>query len=504
MNITAKTLCFTESDFAYHVDLSISPALTLFAAIQHLPWAIWLDSCHSDHVDSRYDILVWAPSTTLCTQDKNTTITCHDGCHASCLDNALDKLSLNMNTIISQDDPLVLVDRYQSMNLKDITLDESLSPLPFKGGALGYLSYDLGRRFEQLPSQAQHDITLPDMAIGLYNQAIIIDNKTQEIWLICPEAQRDLITIWLSEKLALYAKKVTEPLNNFSLLTPWQANMNKEQYSEKFNTVQGHLLAGDCYQINLAQRFSSQYQGDEFSAYIALRTANNAPFSAFMRFDQSAVLSISPERFLQLHGDNVQSKPIKGTKPRHFDKAIDIHNADALKISAKDQAENVMIVDLLRNDISKVCIPGSVKVPKLFDIESFPAVHHLVSTVEGTLSNRHNAYDLLRACFPGGSITGAPKIRAMEIIETIEPHRRNIYCGSIGYISHCGNMDTNISIRTLVCEQDIQSTHDKQTKENNIYCWAGGGLVADSTVDSEYQETYDKVERILPILSALS
>jgi para-aminobenzoate synthetase component 1 len=150
-----------------------------------------------------------------------------------------------------------------------------------------------------------------------------------------------------------------------------------------------------------------------------------------------------------------------------------------------------MIVDLLRNDISKVCIPGTVKVPKLFDIESFPAVHHLVSTVEGELSPEKTASDLLRGAFPGGSITGAPKIRAMEIIESLEPHRRSIYCGSIGYISCCGTMDSSITIRTLIC----------QSPDKNIYCWAGGGLVADSNVDSEYQETFDKVQRILPVLS---
>ena len=156
-----------------------------------------------------------------------------------------------------------------------------------------------------------------------------------------------------------------------------------------------------------------------------------------------------------------------------------------------------MIVDLLRNDISKVCVPGSVKVPKLFDIESFPAVHHLVSTVEGELSKEYQATDLLAASFPGGSITGAPKIRAMEIIDELEPHQRSIYCGSIGYISACGNMDTNITIRTLLCEKNTVSN------ENTIYCWAGGGVVADSKVDCEYQETFDKVNKILPVLSAL-
>ena len=493
MNITAKTLCFEKSEYASDIDLSISPALTLFTAIQHLPWSIWLDSCHSEHVDSRYDILVWQPSTTLCTDGEVTDICCYGEIRFSADELTHEKIT----ELTSKIDPLSLIDSYQKKHLEKIILDESLHSLPFKGGALGYFSYDLGRRFEQLPLQAKHDIDLPDMAMGLYNQAIVVDNKTGDIFLVCPEEQRLLITIWLSAQLEQYALKAVE---NFSLVTPWQANMDKKEYADKFDAVQEYLLSGDCYQINLAQRFSSDYQGDEFSAYLALRAENNAPFSAFMRFEHSAILSISPERFLQLTEKHVQSKPIKGTKPRHIDEVIDKQHADALKVSPKDQAENVMIVDLLRNDISKVCVAGSVKVPKLFDIESFPAVHHLVSTVEGTLSKQHNAYDLLRGCFPGGSITGAPKIRAMEIIESLEPHRRSIYCGAIGYISHCGNMDTNISIRTLVCKHGAQGQH---VQENKIHCWAGGGLVADSTVESEYQETYDKVGRILPILSQL-
>jgi para-aminobenzoate synthetase component 1 len=192
--------------------------------------------------------------------------------------------------------------------------------------------------------------------------------------------------------------------------------------------------------------------------------------------------------------------------PRSKDIEQDKRDAQLLKISIKDRAENLMIVDLLRNDISKVCQPSTVKVPKLFDIESFPAVHHLVSTVEGTLAEHKNATDLLRGAFPGGSITGAPKIRAMEIIEELEPHRRSIYCGSIGYISQCGTMDTSITIRTLVCSKGISNSaaDESATVFNIMHCWAGGGLVADSTAESEYQETFDKVSCILPVLSELN
>jgi len=441
------------------------------------PWAMWLDSCHSNHIDSRFDIMVWQADANLTTFGENTRIERND----------------NSAIEVSQDDPLSLLKNLQAEIVGDATAAHSF--LPFLGGALGYFSYDLGRRFEKLPVQAEQDINLPDMAIGIYSQAIIYDNKSKLFYLICPQEKRTNIEEWVQGKLA---KNAVETVNNFSLLSSWQANMDKGSYFEKFKQVQEYLLSGDCYQINLAQLFSAQYQGDEFQAYLALRSANQAPFSAFIRLKNSAILSISPERFLQCRQGNVQSKPIKGTLTRSNNPEQDKENAQILAASTKDRAENLMIVDLLRNDISKSCIPGSVKVPKLFDIESFPAVHHLVSTVEGKLSENKQPTDLLRGAFPGGSITGAPKIRAMEIIEELEPHRRSVYCGSIGYISNCGTMDTSITIRTLVCE------NNQSSQEKNIHCWAGGGLVADSTAASEYQETFDKVNCILPVLSKLN
>ncbi|STQ80523.1 Para-aminobenzoate synthase component 1 [Hafnia alvei] len=238
----------------------------------------------------------------------------------------------------------------------------------------------------------------------------------------------------------------------------------------------------------MTQRFSASYQGDEWQAFLRLNEHNKAPFSAFVRLPESAILSVSPERFLQLEQKNISTRPIKGTLPRLADPIADKLQAKKLASSRKDQAENLMIVDLMRNDVGRVAQAGSVRVPELFVVEPFPAVHHLVSTITATLPNNLDATDLLRACFPGGSITGAPKIRAMQIIEELEPQRRNVYCGSIGYMSCCGNMDTSITIRTLLAEN------------GKIYCWAGGGIVADSQVDAEYQETFDKVGKILPIL----
>ena len=459
----------------------------LFATLAEQPWAIWLDSGDSEHIDARFDILAWQPELTLCT-DGNKTNTHH----------------VKSNTIhTSNEDPLLLIEKIQSQLFTKSDL--STQNLPFLGGALGYFAYDLGRRFEKLPEQAEQDINLPEMAIGIYSQAVVFDHKNQQYFLICSSEKRQALSNILQ---ALISTSHTNTLSenkqpkNFALTTNWQSNMDIASYIEKFEQVQQYLLSGDCYQINLAQRFSAQYQGDEFQAYCALRTTNKAPFSAFMRLENSAILSVSPERFLQCSQGKVQSKPIKGTMPRNENKSIDEQNAYILAKSIKDRAENLMIVDLLRNDISKVCKPNSVVVPKLFDIESFPAVHHLVSTVEGELGTQYSASDLLRGAFPGGSITGAPKIRAMEIIEQLEPHRRSVYCGSIGYISSCGSMDTSITIRTLVCVKNT-SLESANTLTNKIYCWAGGGLVADSIATSEYQETFDKVNHILPVLAKL-
>ena len=482
INITIEPLSIINA----LTDGRLSP-LALFTPLADQPWAIWLDSCNSEHINSRFDILVWQPEITLSTFGELTHIQ-----------------HINSVAQVSSKDPLKLIDtstkklfdRYNLPNMSRTSNGgsslKSSTILPFIGGALGYFSYDLGRRFEKLPSIAQQDISIPDMAVGIYTQAIIFDHKSDKCYLVCPENKRAEIVQYLTSKLKQSQLSNNQAVDQFKLTSAWQSNFSKKQYADKFNKVQDYLLTGDCYQINLAQRFSAKYEGDEFLAYQALRKSNNAPFSAFMRFNETAILSVSPERFLSVNNNRVQSKPIKGTMARDDNPKIDQKNAEALQHSIKDRAENVMIVDLLRNDISKVCLAGSVVVPKLFAIESFPAVHHLVSTVEGELASEYSNTDLLAAAFPGGSITGAPKIRAMEIIEELEPHRRTIYCGSIGYISACGNMDTSITIRTLVCQKNI------------IHCWAGGGLVADSTLESEYQETFDKVKKILPVLSNLS
>jgi para-aminobenzoate synthetase component 1 len=378
--------------------------------------------------------------------------------------------------------------------LKSLPVYQGPSQLPFQGGLAGAWSYDAGRALEAIPAKAQTDISLPELCVGLYTQALMRNRKTGETWLLAPiEELEALQTFWLTPP-------DTKPQpTTFQLLTTWQSNMSAVEYADKFAQVQTYLRAGDCYQINLAQRFSNLYAGDTWNAYELLRKNNNAPFSAFMQLENGSLLSLSPERFLAIdeHG-NVETKPIKGTRPRAIDSIQDQQLAAELQSSPKDRAENVMIVDLLRNDLSRLCIPGSVNVPKLFAIESYPAVHHLVSTVTGKLTSTNYNIQLFAACFPGGSITGAPKIRAMEIIDELEPHRRSFYCGSFGYFSQHGRADTSIAIRTLVAMRS-ERLHDVQ--QGTIHCWAGGGLVADSDCANEYQETFDKVARITPVLT---
>src|SRR5690606_36000825 len=275
----------------------------------------------------------------------------------------------------------------------------------------------------------------------------------------------------------------------FRVLANPEASFTRAAYNHAFGRVQQHIRRGDCYQVNLTQRFEAPAEGDAWHAYLRLRSINPAPFAAYLDLPFGKIACSSPERFLLVQGDHVETKPIKGTRPRSADPVRDRELAEELRASTKDRAENVMIVDLLRNDLGKCCVPGSVRASKLFDVESFASVHQLVSTVEGRLVSGRHALDLLGACFPGGSITGAPKVASMQIIEQVEPHRRSVYCGAIGYIGFDGDMDTNIAIRTLVQCGD------------RVYTWAGGGIVADSNVDAEYQESLDKAAAMLAVLS---
>jgi para-aminobenzoate synthetase component 1 len=342
-----------------------------------------------------------------------------------------------------------------------------------------------------LPNRADNVENIPDMAVGIYDWAVVTDHKLKRCWLASFGLDPRTHDIWSSLQTQLLSADAddTSPFQVHGELT---SNLDPQQYQQAFDKIKNYITEGDCYQVNLAKRFEIKAEGDPWYAYQLQRKQNAAPFSAFFSTGNVAVMSSSPERLLQVHQNQVETKPIKGTRPRDLtDPLKDAELADALQHSLKDRAENLMIVDLLRNDLGKVCKPGSIKVPKPFALESFATVHHLVSTITGTLADDETAVSLLRACFPGGSITGAPKLRAMEIIEELEPNRRGVYCGSVGYIGFDGNMDSNITIRTLVFS------------DQRLRFWAGGGIVADSQAEAEHQEVHDKAAAMFKLIEAL-
>lgn len=440
-----------------------------FSAVRHLPHAIWLDSGSPQSEYGRFEIISAAPQILIVTRGESTQIV--DG----------------HSVLNSTADPFTLLKQY--LPLQQFTLEHHPSvELPFYGGAIGYFSYDLGRRLERLPEIAIQDIDLPDMQIGIYPWAIVQDHQQECAWLVINEALAPAYNFFEIEQIAMFheAEGLLKRGELSFKINKFKANINVNTYANAHAKIQGYIRDGDCYQVNFAQRFSTEFEGDSFTAYLALRAALPSPFSAYMQLAQAAVLSLSPERFIHVNGTQVETKPIKGTIARGQTPAEDLANASKLQTSAKDRAENLMIVDLLRNDLSKTCI--NVKVPELFNLQSFANVHHLVSTVTAELKPDHHSLDVLSSSFPGGSITGAPKIRAMEIIEELEPTRRSLYCGSIGYISTCGNMDTNIAIRTLVCVG------------GRMYCWGGGGIVADSNHEQEYNESIAKVKVLMDTL----
>ena len=448
----------TYHDVPYYEDVS-----GVFAHFSDLPWAIFLDSGRPVSQLGRYDIFSAYPEKTFLCKDKKTLIE-----------------TAGHQQVVREDPFNLLKKELENTHASD-------SSLPFTGGALGFFSYDLGRQIERIANIAADDIATPDLAVGIYRWAYIADHIEKKALLVGDMADQRVRLYWDEICSKVQAPQQSQMRDSYRAVQPIQSNMSEADYKDKFSQVKRYIAAGDCYQINLAQRFQVQVSGDRWQGYQQLRTINPSPYSAFMNTPEHTVLSVSPERFIKIEQGIAETKPIKGTRPRSADKHLDQRLCDELLNSEKDRAENVMIVDLLRNDLSKSCRQNSVRVSKLFAIESFPTVHHLVSTITGELPTSITAIQLLRECFPGGSITGAPKIRAMEIIEELEPHRRGLYCGSIGYIGFNGRMDTNIAIRTLV------------QKNDQAYFYAGGGLVWDSQADAEYQETYDKASAMFQL-----
>jgi para-aminobenzoate synthetase component 1 len=386
---------------------------------------------------------------------------------------------------------------------------------PFIGGWAGLFGYHLGRAFERQPPPRRDEFQVPDMAIGVYDWVISFDHLTRRAWLVStgiePEDQfphqqlgraearqvyiRDLLNGTLPPRPGQPSRAATPRLVTLTTQQPLQgfpgvtSNSNSGDYQAAVRRAVEYIHAGDCFQVNLSQRLLAPFSSSPLDLYGRLRERNPAPFAGYFDLGEFCVLSASPERFLHVTaGGEVETRPIKGTRPRGRTTEEDAANRAELLASAKDRAENVMIVDLLRNDLGRVCEYGSVKVAKVCELESYRTVHHLVSEVHGKLRPGMGPIDLLRAAFPGGSVTGAPKVRAMEIIAELEPTARGPYCGSLGYIGFDGSMDTNILIRTFTVGGG----------------WAqfpvGGGIVADSDPAREYEETLHKAAGLLRAL----
>ena len=361
--------------------------------------------------------------------------------------------------------------------------------LPFVGGLIGYLSYDFARLLENIPNLALDDLQLPEARLGLYTWALISDHYVQTSQLIFHPNMADSDRMRLID---LFSHEKSNTPTTFKLHGLMDADITVENYQQAIMHILDYIQSGDCYQVNFAQRFRATCSGDPWVAYCALREACPTPFSGFQSLpDDGAVLSLSPERFVKISHRQVETRPIKGTRPRGRTPEEDSDYVTELLASTKDRAENLMIVDLLRNDLGRTCRTGSVKVMDLFRLESYPNVHHLVSSITGTLADDKDALDLVSGSFPGGSITGAPKIRAMHIINELEPTRRGLYCGSLVYLDVRGEMDSSIAIRSLL------------VKDGQVYCWGGGGIVADSQWKEEYQESLTKVQILLKTLESL-
>ena len=359
------------------------------------------------------------------------------------------------------------------------------SNIPLIGGAMGYISYDTGRIIEELPDSSSEDFKIPDMKFVFYRNIIIFDliENKQYISYFADEEKAVQNIIERIEQI-----EVRDEEFSYNNEEKFISNFTKEAYKKSITRLKDYIRSGDVYIANMTQRFYCHNEEDSFTIYKKLRKINKAPFSAYLNFNDFQIISSSPERFIQIKERIAHTRPIKGTRPRGSSAEEDERNKLELINSEKDKAELLMIVDLERNDFSKVCKAGTVKVKELFALEEYATVFHLVSTIEGELEDNISAVKVMEECFPGGSITGAPKIRAMEIIEELEGLKRNIYTGAIGYFDFRGNSDFNIAIRTIL------------KKDNKAYFGVGGGITYESIEEDEYLETLDKAKALMKVL----
>ncbi|GAB6100198.1 aminodeoxychorismate synthase component I [Halanaerocella petrolearia] len=423
-----------------------------------------------------------------------------DDDHSFILDSAMDAEKLGRYSFISANPFKILkYDKQIADPLEELREElksykvENNTELPFIGGAVGYLAYDLSAQIENLPETAIADVKVPDLYLGLYNWVIVVDHLENKKYIATPNLDQEQELKLIKEvkaRINLAEEKgvASSNENNDYPEVELKSNFTRNEYLEAIKKIQDYIQAGDIYQANLAQRFSGKTSMSSYELYSRLRRVSPAPFGSFLNFSDVDIISNSPERFIKVRNRIVETRPIKGTRPRGSCPKEDQQLKEELLNSAKDRAELLMIVDLERNDLGKIARVGTVKVPELFELEEYANVHHLVATVKAEMSSDKDIVDLIEGVFPGGSITGAPKIRAMEIIDELEPTKRNVYTGSIGYIGFDGSVDLNIAIRTVV------------KKDEQVCFQVGGGITWDSDPVAEYQETLDKADSIIKAL----
>ena len=389
------------------------------------------------------------------------------------------------DTTVKQGDPFTALQRIMAR----YALPPTDTPMPFWGGAVGYFGYDLCHFIEDLPRTTVDDIAMPDLYMALYDVVYAYDEATQVGHVLSTGlpatagSERRNQAQARAEDMLERVRSASEPVINSHLpatSADLHSNFTREEYLAAVSRTKEYIAAGDIFQANISQRFQAPLQVSPWELYLRLRQTNPAPFAAYLDYGSGQVVSASPEKFLEVSDGWVQTRPIKGTRPRGDTPAEDQRLAQELLASEKDNAELMMIVDLERNDLGRVCRFGTVRVPELMVLDSYPTVHHLVATVTGQLAEGCDNIDLMRAVFPGGSITGAPKVRSMEIIDELEPTQRGVYTGSIGYLGFTGQMQLSIVIRTIIATG------------GTAYYQVGGGIVADSQPEVEYQETLDK------------
>ncbi len=441
---------------------------SIFCRLHHLPWSAFLDSSLLMPGYGEFSFIGFDPYLVLLHRGGETLQLRREGAAERSAEHPFKALRrvLGARRIVGQDPSLP----------------------PFTGGAIGYFAYELGRCIERLPAPVLDDIGLPEMALAFYDRVVAHHHRSGRAFLILSGAG-DRGRARVEALRRLEAKPVPTAWDEPNGPDGFTSNFTREEYLKAVARIKEYILAGDIYQANLTQRFTTLLRQHPWDMYRRLRRINAAPFSAYLNFGDGVICSSSPERFLKVEERRVETRPIKGTRKRSEDPQEDERLKDELAASAKDRAELSMIVDLERNDLGRVCEYGSVKVKEHAVIESYATVHHLVSTVTGILHEGRDEADLLRAAFPGGSITGAPKIRAMEIIDELEPTARSVYTGSIGYLGLNGKSDLNIAIRTII------------VRGKRAYFQVGGGIVADSSPQDEYEETLHKGRALFAALS---